>query len=73
MTSEEFSDSSITKMLQELTGYLVVAEKLMSLRQANLPHLQSLVEKIDKQFCDLLQKLECSDSLSASNTKELIL
>ena len=57
MTSEEFSDSSITKMQQELTGYLVAAEKLMSLRQANLPHLQSLVEKIEKQYCDLLQNL----------------
>ena len=72
MTSEEFSDSSITKMQQELTGYLVAAEKLMSLRQANLPHLQSLVEKIKRQYCDLLQKLECSDSPSASNTKESI-
>ena len=72
MTSEEFSDSSITKMQQKLTGYLVAAEKLMSLRQANLPHLQSLVEKIEKQYCDLLQKLDCSDSPSASNTKESI-
>ena len=50
----------------------MAAEKLMSLRQANLPHLHSLVEKIVKQYCDLLQKLECSDSPSASNRKEPI-
>ena len=37
-----------------------------------MPHLQSLVEKIEKQYCDLLQKLECSDSPSASNTKKSI-
>ena len=72
MTSEEFADSSITKMQQELTGYLVAAEKLMSLRQVNLPHLQSLAEKIQKQYCDLQQNLECSDLPSASTTKESI-
>ena len=72
MTSEKLSDSSIAKMQQELIGYLVAAEKLMSLRQANLPRLQSHVEKIDKQYCYLLQKLESSDSSSASNTKESI-
>ena len=50
-------------MQQELIGFLVTAEKLMSLRQTNLPHLQSLIEKIAK-----LPEVESSRTSLASRT-----
>jgi len=63
-------DDSISRLQEELHGLYLAAEKLMSLRHTDLPHLEAVVSKIETKYYELLEAIEGQETPSVSNMKE---